>query len=309
MAPDDLQMDVCICTYRRSHVAKTLHSISLLAIKPNWIVRVIVADNDETPSAREIVEATARDCSLSLIYLHAPARNISIARNACLDAATAPLVAFIDDDEVADPDWLAALVTTLENSHADVVLGPVQAVYRAGCPDWMRKGDFHSTKPVWVRGEIIDGYTCNVLFRRTAPALSGRRYRLDLGCSGGEDSAFFSAVHGAGGKIEYAAKALVTEAVADDRSNLEWLVRRRFRFGETHALLLTEEGRLGVGGRLKRGGVASGKAGICFLAACLNIARPDRWRYWMLRGVLHVGVVCRLLKPRVMGSLEDSYGS
>jgi succinoglycan biosynthesis protein ExoM len=189
-----LEIDVCVCTFRRAHVAETLGSISRLAVNSSWIVRVIVADNDEVPSARHLVEATARQCSLSLTYLHAPARNISVVRNACLNAATAELVAFIDDDEIATPDWLAALVATLEGGNADVVLGPVQAVYRPECPGWMRKGDFHSTKLVWVGGEIRTGYTCNVLFRRTAPALCDRRFRPDLG-SGGEDTIFFSAVH------------------------------------------------------------------------------------------------------------------
>jgi succinoglycan biosynthesis protein ExoM len=64
------------------------------------------------------------------------ARNISVARNACLDAATAPLVAFIDDDEVASPEWLVALVGTWESSNADVVLGPVQALYGARLCGW-----------------------------------------------------------------------------------------------------------------------------------------------------------------------------
>jgi succinoglycan biosynthesis protein ExoM len=125
------EIDICICTFRRTHVVETLRSISRLVVKPYWVIRVIAADNDETPSARDIVEATARDCSLALTYLHAPSRNISVARNACLDAASAPLVAFIDDDEVASPEWLTALVTTLESGDADVVLGPVRAVYRA----------------------------------------------------------------------------------------------------------------------------------------------------------------------------------
>jgi succinoglycan biosynthesis protein ExoM len=196
----DVAFYICICTFHRAHVAKTMRSISRLIVKPDWIIRVIVADNDESPTARDIVEATARDCSLSLTYIHAPARNISAARNACLDAATAPLVAFIDDDELASPDWLTALVASLESSNADVVLGPVQAVYGSNCPGWMRSGDFHSTRPVWVGGSIVTGYTSNVLFRRAAPALSGRRFRLDLGRSGGEDSIFFSAVHRAGGK-------------------------------------------------------------------------------------------------------------
>ena len=295
MVDGDLSFDICICTFRRSQVTATLHSISRLALEPNWIIRVIVADNDETPSARDIVEATARDCSLSVTYLHAPACNISVARNACLDAATAPLVAFIDDDEVASPEWLAALVGTLNAGNADVVLGPVQAGYRSDCPGWLRGGDFHSTKPVWVGGKIITGYTSNVLFRRTAPALNGRRFRLDLGRSGGEDTIFFSGVHRAGGKIDYAAKALVTEAVAVERANLWWLVQRRFRFGQTHGLLLMEDGQPGAVRRLKNIGMASAKAGVCFVAACLNIGRSERRRYWLLRGTIHSGVVCRLL--------------
>ena len=293
MATDNLEIDICICTFRRAHVAETLRSIARLVVKPHWIIRIIVADNDETPSARGIVEDTARDCSLSLTYLHAPARNISVARNACLDAATAPLVAFIDDDEVASAEWLAGLVGTLEASNADVVLGPAQAVYGPDCSGWLRSGDFHSTKPVWVGGKIITGYTSNVLFRRTAPALNGRRFRLDLG-SGGEDTVFFSAVHRAGGTIDYAAKALVTEAVAVDRANLSWLLRRRFRFGQTHGLLLMEDGKAGVVRRLKNIGMASAKAGVCFVAACLNIARAERRRYWILRGTMHSGVVFRL---------------
>jgi succinoglycan biosynthesis protein ExoM len=213
-----------------------------------------------------------------------------VARNACLDAATAELVAFIDDDEIATPDWSAAPVAAMERGNADVVLGPVQAVYRPECPGWIRKGDFHSTKPVWVGGEIRTGYTCNVLFRRTAGALSGRRFRPDLG-SGGEDTIFFSAVHRAGGRIEHAQKALVTEAVPVDRSNLSWLLRRRFRFVQTLGLLLMEDGKIGIVGRLKKVSAASAKAGICFLAACLaaclTFARAERCRYWILRGTMH----------------------
>jgi len=296
MISNELDIDVCVCTFRRSHIVETIRSIGRLAIRPNWVIRVIVADNDETPSARDIVEATARECSLSLTYVHAPARNISVARNACLDAATARYIAFIDDDEVADPDWMAALMATLESRDADVVLGPVQAVYRPDCPDWMRKGDFHSTRPVWVNGEIITGYTCNVLFRRLAPALSGRRFRVELGGSGGEDHEFFTSAWRAGGTIAYAATALITEPVADNRSNLRWLLRRRFRFGETHGLLLMEDQASGLGGRLTYIAAAGAKAGGCFLTACLNCVRSDRSRYWVLRGTLHVGVIRQLLR-------------
>jgi hypothetical protein len=58
-----------------------------------------------------------------------------------------------------------------------------------------------------------------------------------------------------------------------------------------------EDGGRGIVGRLKRVGAASAKAGVCFLGVGVNIARADRARYWMLRGTLHIGVVCRLLRP------------
>ena len=74
------------------------------------------------------VEAAFAAHNLDGVYLHAPARNISIARNACLEAASAPLVAFIDDDEIARPGWLAGLVADMDAPNADVVFGKVAAL-------------------------------------------------------------------------------------------------------------------------------------------------------------------------------------
>src|SRR6516165_9715105 len=293
MVKSGIVIDICICTFRRPHVAETLRSLSRLALGPDCSINVIVADNDDAPSARVIVEKTARGCGLPVRYIHAPAHNISVARNACLDAATAPLVAFIDDDELADAQWLAALLTTLDSSKADVVLGPVQAVYGRDCPNWMVKGDFHSIRPVCVGDEIKTGYTSNVLVRRSAAPLEGRRFRLDLG-RGGEDTVFFSAVRRPGGKIAYAPDAFVTEAVAPERASLLWLMKRRFRSGQTHALVLMQD-HGGIGGRVKLFALAAVKAGVCSLAALPNIAGASRFWYWILRGTLHVGIGVRVL--------------
>lgn len=166
-----MEIDICVCTFRRPHLAETLQSLSQLALRPDWNLRVIVADNDETPSAENLAVTTAQQYGLKLIYVHAPARNISVARNACLDAAQASLVAFVDDDEVVTPGWLEALVAEQEKSQADVVLGQVQSTYDPKCPAWMREGDFHTPKPSWVNGQIITGYTCNVLFQRKNPVI------------------------------------------------------------------------------------------------------------------------------------------
>jgi succinoglycan biosynthesis protein ExoM len=322
MVNGGVSIDICICTFRRAHVAETLLSISRLVLEPDWSINVIVADNDDTPSAQGIVEKTARGCTFPVHYVHAPARNISVARNACLDAATAPLVAFIDDDELAGSQWLAGLLATLQSTKADVVLGPVQADYGRECPRWMRecpswmvKGDFHSIKPVWVGNEIKTGYTSNALFRRCAAPIEGRRFRLDLG-QGGEDTVFFSDVWRAGGKIAYAPAACVTEAVVPERASVRWLVKRRFRFGQTHALVLMRDCG-GIKGRVKLFGLALVKAAVCSLAALVNVAEASRFWYWILRGTLHVGVGVRVLsglergaKSRLFsGNIRDDYSN
>ena len=94
-------IDIGVCTFRRAELADTLRSLAAMDMPSGFDVSVIIADNDDTPSARDLVTALSRELTLPIHYRHAPARNISIARNACLDASTADFVAFIDDDETA----------------------------------------------------------------------------------------------------------------------------------------------------------------------------------------------------------------
>ncbi len=51
---------------------------------------------------------------------------------------------------------------------ADVVLGPVRALYEPGAPDWMRSGDFHATRPVWVNRSAIPRTSASLAFSSDA---------------------------------------------------------------------------------------------------------------------------------------------
>lgn len=287
-------VDVCICTFRRPHVVNTLASVSLLEIPEGVSLRVIVADNDDTPSAQIAVEGAAAQHGLNLRYLHAPARNISVARNACLDAATGDYLAFIDDDEIVETGWLKALLAEAEKSYAPIVLGPVYAIYAPTTPHWMRAGDFHSTKPTWVNGIIRTGYAGNVLILRSAPALQGLRFREDLGISGGEDTAFFGSAHAAGALIAYAKDAVALEGVPEQRATYAWLRGRRFRYGQTHAMLLMGAGEP----HQKHLLLATIKGCICYAMATVYALFPLKRRQWLLRGALHWGAVAQLRQGR-----------
>ncbi len=285
-------VDICICTFRRVSLADTLRSVAAQDVAAEVIVAMIVADNDEQPSARELVLSLERELGLPVRYVHAPARNISVARNACLDAATAPLLAFIDDDEIASPGWLSALLAAMEGEGAPIVLGPVRARYAADAPAWLRRADLHSTAPARRRDGAIDtGYSCNVLFLRAAVA--DARFDLALGRTGGEDDLFFSRLHRAGNRITFAPDAWVCEPVPVGRARLGWLLRRSFRNGQTFGRIQHERGRGGA-----TTASAAVKAAACAALAVATCWSPPRWRRATVRGALHLGVVARAFGKR-----------
>lgn len=295
-AVGEIRIDICVCTYRREELGATLRSLAQLTLPENCHICVIVADNDFEPSAKERVTKTASDLPFEVRYIHSPAANISIARNACLDATTGDYVAFIDDDETASESWIAHLLATALDTGADAVLGPVQASYRADAPRWMSKGDFHSTVPVWVRGEIHTGYTCNVLLRRSSIFAGNRRFSLALGRSGGEDTQYFTELHEAGGKISFAPEAWVFEPVPQARAKFSWLCKRRFRVGQTHGRMLMNRA---AGPKLAgQVALAGAKAGFSLSVAIASAFSATRRNRWFLRGIMHMGVVSGLIGIR-----------
>lgn len=287
-------VDICVCTFRRPQLVDTLRSIAGHTLPAGVEMRVIVADNDDTASSSLLVQQVRDVTGLPIMLVHCPARNISLARNACLEAATAEFLAFVDDDETVTAGWLASLLEAAENTGADVVLGPVQAVYGADAPDWIRRGDFHSTRPVWVNGRIVTGYSCNVLVRRSAPSITGRRFDLARGFTGGEDTAFFDGVFRDGGTFAFAQDAIVEEVVPGSRASFGWLARRRFRSGQTHGgLLLRRRSR-----RAAPVALAAAKLTYCLAVSLLRMLSPVAARRSLLRGVLHAGTINGLLGGR-----------
>lgn len=279
-------IDICICTFRRPSLEKTLASIAAQELPSEITVRVIVADNDTTDQRRAEITSKGRELALDLLYVHAPERNISIARNACLDAATNDWIAFIDDDEEAAPDWIAALLT--HRAGADIVFGVSQARYPdPRTPQWVIDGDFHSNR---IAGNDApwNGYTANVLIDRGLVQPLKLRFAVELGQIGGEDTAFFLTAYRAGARYRYAPRAIVYEDTPLGRARFSWLALRRYRSGQVHAMLLAD-------GRIRAAFSAATKAGVCFARAAVCLPRPNQARREALRGMLHAGVVASSL--------------
>ncbi|MEO0821250.1 MAG: glycosyltransferase family 2 protein [Pseudomonadota bacterium] len=291
---DETSIDVCICTFKRHSVVDTIASIAQQELPKNTRVRVIVADNDEASIKEDELLALGHRLGIALVYRHAPARNISIARNACLDAAQADWVAFIDDDEVAEPDWLAQLLASARAQQAEAVFGPAMAVYPDTAPRWMRANDFHSNIPT-RRGDTVEtGYSCNVLMRWREGLAPAQRFRLELGRTGGEDTEFFFRLFRAGGQLGIAWDAIVREPVAEKRMSASWIFRRKLATGAIYgAFAPDQDGR----GRATVFVLAMAKAAYCALRALPAAVNSERLAFWAMRGAFHIGVCTGCLRP------------
>jgi len=89
--------------------------------------RVIVCDQSEDQRTADVVRSMAM--GNLILYLRLPVAAASAARNAGITNATSDLVAFIDDDCIAAPAWLAMLVDAYSRASAtEVVAGVAGAV-------------------------------------------------------------------------------------------------------------------------------------------------------------------------------------
>jgi succinoglycan biosynthesis protein ExoM len=260
---------------------------------PNLKVRILVIDNDSEPRARNIVTEFRNRTAIHVEYKHVPGQNISTARNAGLDAATTPWLVFVDDDEYASTNWLAELVASRDGANA--VFGPCEAIYGDGTPNWIRQGDYHSNR-ITERGRITTGYTSNVLIDMAFVRRHGLRFDPELGRTGGEDTMFFHAMHRQGGVLKYAPNAVVYERVIPSRANVRWVVRRRYRAGQTRALVSY---RCDPAEYIRLSLTAPFKVIICVVISGLMILRGARAICWLMRGVFHLGTISYALGIRV----------
>lgn len=282
-----VQIDILVCTFRRPAIRDTLLSLDAQESPAGTAFRIIVADNDETPSARALVSETAAEMSHPVEYLHAPARNISIARNACLDRAGGDWVAFIDDDERAGAGWLIALYRTASEGGLDAAFGPAHADYDCAAPDWIRSFNYHSNLPVTRGGEVQTGHTCNAILRWRGSRFERERFLREKGRSGGEDTEFFFRLWRRGARFGICEGARVYEAVDPERLTFDWIRQRKFRAGQSYGHHSKREPFASAG--LVAGSCA--KIASCAVMAVMNAFSQSKQRYWLLRGVFHCGVL------------------
>jgi cellulose synthase/poly-beta-1,6-N-acetylglucosamine synthase-like glycosyltransferase len=242
-----MRVALCAATYRRPEgLQNLLDAIVCLEAPQAANVEVIIVDNTAEAVAASQVAAARPRLTWPLHYVVEKQRGITFARNAALRKAadlSCDFVAFIDDDEMPAPRWLVALLAARRRSGAAVILGAVEPVLPPDAPRWLATGRFFAT-PVFADGaELRDGYTGNVLIDLHRLSALGLSFDHRFALTGGEDTMLFRDLLDAGGRIVYAADAVVYETVPRSRARLTWLLKRWYRTGNVEAELFLRRRR------------------------------------------------------------------
>jgi len=119
-----LETSVVVATHDRAErLSALLASLRTQTVAPSRF-EVIVVDDGSTDATSALLEREDTRAGLDLRAIRRPrAGGPAAARNDGWRSARAPLVAFTDDDCVADPGWLAALVAAARSHPGAVVQG------------------------------------------------------------------------------------------------------------------------------------------------------------------------------------------
>jgi glycosyltransferase involved in cell wall biosynthesis len=172
---------VVVCTHTDRRLALLLECVeSLQANDPHEIIVVV---DSNPPLLEKLRGIMPRDVELVL----SPGCGVSAARNAGVAAASGDLVAFIDDDATAEPDWLHELEKPFDDPHIVAAGGRI-------LPRWEGATPVLPPELFWVVGCTYRGHptaaqpitrpiACNMAARREA-LLDAGGFPIEFGPSG-----------------------------------------------------------------------------------------------------------------------------
>jgi succinoglycan biosynthesis protein ExoM len=253
---EKVDISVNICTYNRSEwLRSTLDSVLRQQTGGTFAYEVVIIDDGSTDATPALVQKMTNHSNIPIRYFREERVGVAAARNRGVRESKGEWIAFIDDDETAEPDWLQELMAAARAQHADCVGGSLSLVFPQESAEiprgTSRKLLSETTYTGWFQKRFdppLPG-TCNALVKRQLFQQIGSfdsRYSHSVEKSGpamrslpqkrglfdtsikvvGEDSEFFRRARKAGFKIAFTPRSLVNHHILAYRMEQGYLIGR-----------------------------------------------------------------------------------
>lgn len=233
------RVTVAVCTYDRYEALDSCLAALAVQLLANTEFECIVVDN--SPSrARSDVEARRHAAHRNLRWMHEPTPGLSNARNVAVREARAPLIAYVDDDAIPEPDWLSRMLEAFDTLGEEYVGigGKILPVFPVARPEWLSDkllgyvsvvdlgAETRGLQPKeWVAGANI-AYRVSAL--RQVGGFSPALGRVGSGISlmSNDETELAERLAAKGGRMGYAGRAVVRHMVDETRLHQDWFRRR-----------------------------------------------------------------------------------
>jgi GT2 family glycosyltransferase len=234
-------VSIVLCTHNRAtQLQQALASLQELRID-GFTCEIVVVDNASTDATGEVVRAAAGGAAAaaacaSVVHVFEPRKGIATARNRGIAAARGAWIAFFDDDQLADPEWLVELLAAARLKRARCIGGQVDLKLPDGCQ--------RALSPVcrMLLGGTVGPRTLRRYNHRVTPGAGNLLvHRTVLEQIGGfdekfnhrgEDTNLFLRMLSAGIDAWYTPRAIVHHIIPPERLADAWLVNTAWRTAE-----------------------------------------------------------------------------
>jgi len=177
-----LDASVVVCAYsdaRWNALLAAVESVRRQTVAPRELILVIDHNANLLARARQALPEVC-------VIENRAERGLSGARNTGLGLARAEVVAFLDDDAIAAPDWLGHLLAGYADPNVLGVGGKIDPLWANGRPAWFPPefdwvvGCSYTGLPL-AAADVRNLIGCNMSFRRPVFATIGN-FHLGYGC-------------------------------------------------------------------------------------------------------------------------------
>ena len=199
---------------------------------------LIVDNSPDAAKAEEFAKSFPGESRIKFTHVEKP--GLSNARNVGVELASAPIVAFVDDDVIASPGWLVAIKDAFKERKraVGVVAGKVTLEWISERPKWLGndvlgylgRNDLGEKRiDLEGRGYVVG---CNMAFSKSALEEAGGfspslgRFGNSAALLSNEEIEVSNKISQAGFACIYEPKAHVRHLVAPERLNQQWFRKR-----------------------------------------------------------------------------------
>lgn len=233
------EVAVLIPTYKRPQMLKR----ALAAVESQRVdtsVSILVADNDcDRREGQAVVDSLIKSgYRVPISAFLVPERGISHVRNAliakALEIENLHFIAFMDDDQTPDEEWLAELLAMQRKTGAEVVSSAIYPAFEVQPPGWLAQCRAFNR-------DVTTNGTSDSLFSTGGVLLAltlTRRMPLPwfdsaYNATGGEDTDFAARLKRRGTSFARARDAHIEEFYPASRSTPGWALARAYRTGNS----------------------------------------------------------------------------